>query len=68
MDWKTLANDIVLFNELVERFLEIGCTEKKAFELATYVYAYNLLLLLEHPQFLRKMINRIVDITQINKL
>ena len=42
MDWKTLVNDIVLFNELVERFLEIGCTEKKAFELATYVYAYNL--------------------------
>ena len=42
MDWKTLANDIVLFNELVERFVEIGCTEKKAFELATYVYAYNL--------------------------
>ena len=42
MDWKTLANDIVLFNELVERFVNIGCTEKKAFELATYVYAYNL--------------------------
>ena len=42
MDWKSLANDIVLFNELVERFVEIGCTEKKAFELATYVYAYNL--------------------------
>ena len=67
MDWKTLANDIVLFNELVERFVEIGCTEKKAFELATYVYAYNLLLL-EHLQFPRKMINRILDITQINKL
>jgi len=42
MDWKALANDIVLFNELVERFVNIGCTEKKAFELATYVYAYNL--------------------------
>lgn len=42
MDWKTLANDIVLFNDLINRFVDIGCTEKKAFELATYVYAYNL--------------------------
>ena len=42
MDWKTLAEDIVLFNDLVNRFVEIGCTEKKAFELATYTYAYNL--------------------------
>ena len=49
MDWKTLANDIVLFNELVERFVEIGCTEKKAFELATYVYAYNLPVVIRTP-------------------
>ena len=42
MDWKALADDIVLFNDLVNRFVEIGCTEKKAFELATYTYAYNL--------------------------
>ena len=42
MDWKTLTKDIKLFNELIDRFVEIGCTEDKAFELATYVYAYNL--------------------------
>lgn len=42
MNWKTLASDIVLFNDLINRFVDIGCTEKKAFELATYVYAYNL--------------------------
>ena len=42
MEWKALADDIVLFNDLVNRFVEIGCTEKKAFELATYTYAYNL--------------------------
>jgi hypothetical protein len=42
MNWKALADDIVLFNDLVNRFVEIGCTEKKAFELATYTYAYNL--------------------------
>ena len=41
MDWKTLTKDIKLFNELIDRFVEIGCTEDKAFELATYVYAYN---------------------------
>ena len=35
MDWKALADDIVLFNDLVNRFVEIGCTEKKAFELAS---------------------------------
>ena len=42
MDWKSFTKDIVLFNELVDRFVDLGCTEKKAFELATYVYAYNL--------------------------
>ena len=42
MDWKSFTKDIVLFNELVDRFVNLGCTEKKAFELATYVYAYNL--------------------------
>ena len=42
MNWKALATDIVLFNDLVNRFVEIGCTEEKAFELATYTYAYNL--------------------------
>ena len=42
MDWKTLAGDIVLFNDLINRFVDIGCSEEKAFELATYVYAYNL--------------------------
>ena len=48
MDWKTLANDIVLFNDLVNRFVDIGCTEKKAFELATYVYLYNLPVVIKH--------------------
>ena len=42
MDWKSFTKDIVLFNELVDRFVDLGCTEKKAFERATYVYAYNL--------------------------
>ena len=42
MDWKGFAQDIVLVNELVNRFVEIGCTENRAYELATYVYAYRL--------------------------
>jgi hypothetical protein len=42
MNWKTLQNDIKLFDSLMNRFTEIGCTNKKAFELATYVFIYNL--------------------------
>ena len=42
MDWKAFAKDMILFKELINRFIEIGCDDKKAYELATYVYAHNL--------------------------
>lgn len=42
MNWNSLVKDIKLFNDLVERFTSLGCDESKAYELATYVYAYKL--------------------------
>jgi len=42
MDWDNLTHDIKLMNDIVNRFTELGCTEKKALELATLAYTYNL--------------------------
>ena len=42
MNWKTIENDIKLFDSLMNRFTEIGCTNKKALQLATYVFIYDL--------------------------
>jgi hypothetical protein len=38
MDWKLFTQDLVLYQDLMKRFVELGCTEEKAFELAAYLY------------------------------
>jgi len=41
MDWKELAEDLVLLEQLKKRFVEIGCTEDDAYTYATYLYMTN---------------------------
>lgn len=41
MDWKGLAEDLVLLEQLKKRFVEIGCTEDDAYTYATYLYMTN---------------------------
>ena len=41
MDWKGLAEDIILLGKLKQRFIEIGCTEEEAYTYATYLYMTN---------------------------
>lgn len=41
MNWKEIANDLMLFEQLTQRFKEIGCTEDDAFTLTTYLYTTN---------------------------
>jgi len=38
MDWKSFTDDLLLMQQLTDRFEEIGCDSNKAFELASYVY------------------------------
>jgi hypothetical protein len=58
MDWKTFAKDINLFNDLVNRYVEIGCTETKAFELATYSYTHNLPVVIRTSKISSKKTNQ----------
>lgn len=37
-NWKELADDLILLEQLKERFSNIGCTTEQAFQLATYLY------------------------------
>ena len=41
MDWKGLAEDLILLEKLKKRFVEIGCTEDDAYTYATYLYMTN---------------------------
>ena len=41
MDWKSLAEDLVLLEQLKKRFVEIGCTDDDAYTYATYLYMTN---------------------------
>ena len=41
MDWKELAEDLVLLEQLKKRFVEIGCKEDDAYTYATYLYMTN---------------------------
>jgi len=41
MDWKELAEDLVLLEQLKKRFVEIGCTDDDAYTYATYLYMTN---------------------------
>ncbi len=41
MDWKELAEDLVLLEQLKKRFVEIGCNEDDAYTYATYLYMTN---------------------------
>ena len=41
MDWKCLAEDLVLLEQLKKRFVEIGCTDDDAYTYATYLYMTN---------------------------
>jgi hypothetical protein len=38
MDWKGLAEDLVLLEHLKKRFVDIGCSDEQAFQLATHLY------------------------------
>jgi hypothetical protein len=46
MDWKTLKQDLKLYNDLLNRFIEVGCTETEAYSLATYAYSTNKIIVL----------------------
>ena len=41
MNWKELAEDLVLLEQLKKRFVEIGCTDDDAYTYATYLYMTN---------------------------
>lgn len=41
MDWKGLAEDLILLEQLKKRFVEIGCTDDDAYTYATYLYMTN---------------------------
>ena len=41
MDWKELAEDLLLLEKLKKRFREIGCTDADAFKYATHLYMTN---------------------------
>jgi hypothetical protein len=41
MNWKELAEDLILLEQLKKRFVEIGCTDDDAYTYATYLYMTN---------------------------
>ena len=41
MNWKALAEDLILLKQLKKRFVEIGCTNDDAYTYATYLYMTN---------------------------
>jgi hypothetical protein len=41
INWKELAEDLVLLEKLKKRFVEIGCSEDDAFTYATHLYINN---------------------------
>jgi hypothetical protein len=41
MNWKELANDLVLFEQITQRFKDIGCNEDDAVTLTTHLYTTN---------------------------
>ena len=41
MNWKALAEDLILLKQLKKRLVEIGCTNDDAYTYATYLYMTN---------------------------
>ena len=58
MDWKGLADDMILLESLKKRFKEIGCEESDAYTYATYLYLTNRPIVIRTKRISDNKINR----------